>query len=263
MAEHRIRGRVAVVTGASSGIGEEIAVLLAARGARLALGARRRTELDEVAAACRALGAEVLALPTDVTVRAQAEGLVAAAIEQWGRVDIVVANAGQMFRIPVRDLAYDDVVAAMEVNYFGAVAPVLAALPAMIERGNGQIVLLGSLESRKGVPHEGAYAATKFAIAGFGDVARQELHEYGVTVTTAFFGRVDAEMIAPLRVSPIQPKIPAAKAARAIIRGIEKRKPEVVVPAVRGRLFFLAAALSPRLADFVNRLLRVSGTWEG
>jgi NADP-dependent 3-hydroxy acid dehydrogenase YdfG len=262
MAEDRIRGKVAVLTGASGGIGEETAVQLAARGARLALGARRRSELDETAAACRTLGADVLAFPTDVTDRAQAEGLVAAAAEQWGRVDIVIANAGQMFRIPVRDLTLDDVVAAMEVNYFGAVATVLAALPGMIERGEGHIVLLGSLESRKGVPHEGAYAATKFAIAGFGDVARQELREHGIAVTTAFFGRVDAEMIAPLRVSPIQPKIPAARAARAIVRGIDKRKAEVVVPAVRGRLFFLAAALSPRLADFVNRLIGASGTWE-
>jgi short-subunit dehydrogenase len=261
MSADRIEQRVAVLTGATSGTGRATALQLADRGAHLALGARRIDLLEETARECRRRTAEVLFLPTDVTDRSQAERLVAAAEERWGRVDILVANAGQMFRVPIPDLTYEDAVAAMEVNYFGAVAPVLAALPGMIRRGEGHIVLLGSLESRKGVPHEGAYAATKFAIAGFGDVARQELKHYGITVTTALFGRVDAEMIRQLRVSPIQPKIPPERAARAIIRGIDHRKPEVVVPAVRGRMFFLAAALSPRLADFVNRVLRISGTW--
>lgn len=252
--------QVAIVTGASSGIGRATALALAREGAHVALAARTEAALQEVAQAIHALGQEALVVPTDVTHQAQVEQLIAQTVERWGRVDILVANAGQYVRRRVVELTTADLERSMAVNFYGAVYSILAVLPHMLARGSGHLVLVTSLDGKRGMPSEGPYVAAKFALSGFGEVTRQELRGSGVHVTTVFPGRVDTPLIDDLKVPRISPKFPPEMVARAIIRGIYKRKAEVIVPGFY-ILLVLVNILSPRLTDWFVRVAHLEG-WE-
>lgn len=260
MARESFRGRVAIVTGASSGIGKATAFALARLGARVVLAARRLEALQAVAQEIEASGGEALVVPTDVTDRHQVERLVQKTLDTWHQVDIFVANAGAYIRKPVRELSVADVERSMAVNFYGALYGVLAVLPHMLARGKGHIVLVSSMDGKKGIPPDTPYVVAKFALAGLGDVLRQELHGTGVSVTTVFPGRVDTPLIANLRVPWISAKIPPEAVARAIVRAIERRSPEVIVP-WRARLLIYAHVLSPRFADWAVRFFHLEG-WE-
>jgi len=249
---------VAIVTGASSGIGRAVALALAREGAHVALAARREGPLREVAREIEALGRTALPVPTDVSVREQVSRLVEATLDRWGRVDILIANAGIYVRRPIRDLRVEDLERSMAVNFYGGVYPVLDVLPHMLERGRGHIVLVTSMDAKKGIPPDAPYVAAKFALAGFGDVLRQELHGTGVGVTVVFPGRVDTPLIENLNVPWISAKIPPEAVARAIIRGIRHRSPEIIVP-WQARLLLYAHVLSPRFADWAVRFFHLEG----
>ncbi len=252
--------KVAIVTGASSGIGRATALALAREGARVALAARREGLLQEVAHEIEAQGGEALVVPTDVTDREQVQNLVNCTLEQWGQVDILVANAGVYVRSPIRELRVEDLEYSMAVNFYGSVYPVLAVLPHMLERRQGHIVLVTSMDGKKGIPPDAPYVAAKFALAGFGDVLRQELHGTGVYATVVFPGRVDTPLIENLKVPRISAKIPPEKVAAAILRGIRRRQPEIIVP-WQARMLIYAHVLSPRLADWGVRFFHLAG-WE-
>jgi NADP-dependent 3-hydroxy acid dehydrogenase YdfG len=252
--------KVAIVTGASSGIGRATALALAGEGAHVALAARNATALHEVAQAVRALGQEALAVPTDVTQRDQVEQLVAETLARWERVDILVANAGAYVRCPVPDLTVAEVERSMAINFYGALYAILAVLPQMLTQKSGHLVLVSSMDAKKGLPPDAPYVAAKFALAGLGEVLRQELYGSGVHVTTVFPGRVDTPMIATLQVPWISAKIPPKAVARAIVRAIHRRQPEVIVPFQARALLYLNT-LSPRLGDWIARLFHLEG-WE-
>ena len=252
--------KVAVVTGASSGIGRATALELAREGSLVALAARTESRLEQVATVIRAMGREALVVPADVTSRDDVDRLVAETLSRWGHVDILVANAGAYVRSPVTELTVGDVERSMAVNFYGALHAVLAVQPHLLEQGDGHIVLVSSLDGKKGLPLDAPYVAAKFALAGYGDVLRQELQGRGVAVTTVFPGRVDTPLIDTLAVPEISPKIPPQAVARAIIGAIRRRKPEVIVPP-RAWLLHLANVLSPRLADWAVRTLQLQG-WE-
>lgn len=248
------------MTGASSGIGRATALALAREGAHVALAARNEATLQEVAQTIQALGQEALAVPTDVTHQAQVEQLVAQAIARWGHVDILVANAGQYVRRRVVELTATDLERSMAVNFYGAVYSVLAVLPHMLARGSGHLVLVSSLDAKKGLPFDAPYVAAKFALSGFGEVMRQELRDTGIHVTTVFPGRIDTPLIDDLKVPRISPKFPPEMVARAIMRGIHRRKTEVIVPGFYS-LLVLANVLSPRLTDWFVQVAHLEG-WE-
>lgn len=260
MGKQDFSGQVAIVTGASSGIGRATALALAREGARVALAARRSSLLEEVAREVEALGGEALVVPTDVTDQAQVEHLVAQTLSRWGQVDLLIANAGAYIRRPIRELTAADVERSMAVNFYGALYAVLAVLPHMLARGQGHIVLVSSMDGKKGLPPDAPYVAAKFALAGFGDVLRQELHGTGVGVTIVFPGRVDTPLIAGLEVPWISAKIPPETVARAILRAIRRRQPEVIVP-WQTRLLLYAHVISPRFADWGVRFFHLEG-WE-
>ncbi|MFQ5948065.1 MAG: SDR family NAD(P)-dependent oxidoreductase [Acidimicrobiia bacterium] len=250
--------RVAIVTGASSGIGRATALALASQGAMLTVAARDESALDGVATEIEALGRPTLVVPTDVTEREQVERLVDKTLSQWGRIDIVVANAGAYVRSRVAELAVEDVERSMAVNFYGTLYVVLAMIPHMTAQRSGHIVLVASLDGRKGLPLDAPYVAAKFAVVGLGDVARQELRNLGVGVTTVLPGRVDTPMIAGLAFPRISHPIKPERVARAIIRAIRRNKAEVIVP-WKDRSLAIAHNLSPRLADWAVRLLRLEG----
>jgi NADP-dependent 3-hydroxy acid dehydrogenase YdfG len=252
--------KVAIVTGASSGIGRATALALAGEGAHVALAARNATALHEVARAIRALGQEALVVPTDVTQQDQVEQLLGETLACWERVDILVANAGAYVRCPISDLTVAEVERSMAVNFYGTLYAILAILPHMLDQKSGHLVLVSSMDAKKGLSPDAPYVAAKFALAGFGEVLRQELYGSGVHVTTVFPGRVDTPMIATLQVPSISAKIPPEAVARAIVRAIHRRQPEVIVPFQARALLYLNT-LSPRLGDWIARLFRLEG-WE-
>ncbi len=252
--------QVAIVTGASSGIGRVTALALAEAGAHLSLAARTESALHEVADEVRSRGREALVAPTDVTRRDQVDSMVAETVACWGRVDILVANAGAYVRSPVRELTVEEMRRSMAVNFYGALYAVLAVQPHMLEQGSGHIVLVSSLDGKKGFPRDAPYAAAKFALTGYGDVLRQELHDSGVRVTTIFPGRVDTPLIETLKVPWISPKIPPQAVARAIVGAVQRPRPEVIIP-FRCRALHLVNVISPRLGDWLVRRFHIEG-WE-
>lgn len=252
--------QVAVITGASSGIGRATALALAREGARVALAARTKSALHRVADEIRTLDRDALVVPSDVTSRNDVDHLVAKTLERWGRLDILVANAGAYIRSPVENLTVCEVERSMAVNFYGALYAVLAVQPHLLGQGSGHIVLVSSMDGKKGLPLDAPYVAAKFALAGYGEVLRQELRDRGVHVTTIFPGRVDTGLIESLAVPGISAKIPPEMVARAIVTAVRRPKPEVVVP-FHARLLYLVNAASPRLGDWLVRVFRLQG-WE-
>lgn len=258
MTRSSLRDQIAVITGASSGIGRETALALASAGAHVALAARREAVLHEVAAEVRARGSEALVVPTDVTRRADVDRLVARTMARWGQVDVLVANAGCYVRSAIPELTVEAMQRSMGVNFYGALYAVLAVQPHMLARGSGQIVLVSSFDAKKGLPLDAPYVAAKSALSGYGEVLRQELRPYGISVTTVFPGRVDTPLIQSLDVPWISPKIPASRVARAIVSALRHNLPEVIIP-FQARLLGLVDGISPRLGDWVVRVFGLEG----
>lgn len=185
------RDQVVWMTGASSGIGRALALALAAEGARLVLSARRGELLEEVAAGCRGRGAEALPLPLDVTAPFEViERAAAQASARFGRIDVLILAAGISQRSFVADTGIDVYRRLMDVNYFGAIAPVLAVVGPMQARGSGRIVVISSLVGKFSTPMRSGYAASKHALHGFFDALRAELRPRGVGVSVICPGYV-------------------------------------------------------------------------
>lgn len=190
-----VDGKVIAITGASSGIGEATAVELAARGAALVLGARRTDRLRLVAERVREAGARAETLPVDVTKRADLERLVAIAVERFGRLDVLVSNAGIARTAPVADLDVEGWEAMIEVNLRGVLYGVAAALPVFRRQGRGHFVTTVSTSGLKIVPTQAAYAATKNAVRTFLEALRQESTDGVVRTTSISPGFVLTELV--------------------------------------------------------------------
>ena len=189
------RGQVVVVTGASSGIGRATALAFAAAGARVVLMARRRDVLDEVAELARASGAEALVVPTDVTERAQVQAAFAAVDDRFGRVDVVVNNAGILLPASVLELDPADLDRMLRVNLFGALFVMQESVRRMRARKRGCVVNVASLAGRRGVSPLGGYCASKFALVGLTEALRTELHGEPVHVALVLPGVVETPMV--------------------------------------------------------------------
>jgi short-subunit dehydrogenase len=177
------RGQVVIVTGASAGIGKSLALLLAGQGANMVLAARRAERLEEVAAECRALGAEALVVPTDVTDEAQCKALIDQAIAKYGRLDMLINNAGlaasALFdEFPNLGLFKH----TMDVNFYGAVYCTYYALP-HLKQSKGRIVAISSMGGKAAIPFNTPYISSKYAMHGFYDALRMELLSHGVSCT--------------------------------------------------------------------------------
>jgi len=169
-----MQGRVVLITGASSAIGEAAARLLAARGCSLAIGARRIDRLEALAGEIGAAGGKALPLELDVTSRESMDRFVAEALARFGRVDGLVNNAGLMILGPLADGKVDDWDRMIDVNLKGVLNGIAAALPHMHAQGSGHMILLGSTSGHAVSPLGGVYSATKFAIRAIADSLRKE-----------------------------------------------------------------------------------------
>lgn len=250
---------VAVVTGASSGIGQATAVRLGSMGVCVVLASRRKERLRQVADQITAAGGVASVAQVDVTDRGQIRTLVADVLAQHGAIDILVANAGTYVRGPVRDLAPEDFARSMKVNFSGALDLIYEVLPHMLARRRGHIVAVSTVDAKKGLPFDAPYVAAKAALTGFMDVLRQELRGSGVYASTILPGRVDTPMIDFLTVPLISRKISPETVARALVRAIEKNKPELIIPRVGPKALIVLAACSAALGDFFVRILGLEG----
>lgn len=249
--------RVAVVTGASSGIGRAVAVALARRGAHVVLAARRRVELGDTARLCDDLGVRTLVVETDVSDRAQCARLMEAAAE-LGPVDILVNNAGFAIFEPIAHASPEHLRAMMETNYFGAVWCAQAVLPHMISRKTGSIVNIASITGIMGFAGMGGYAATKFAMIGMTEALRNEVIGDGLNVSAVCPGttRTDFFRIAQKGKMPAASRlllaIPPEKVASAVIRAIRTGKPRIIVPA-SAAAYMRFKEFAPRTAHLLMR----------
>ncbi|HZD58629.1 MAG TPA: SDR family NAD(P)-dependent oxidoreductase, partial [Anaerolineales bacterium] len=200
-----------------------------------------------------------------VTFQDQVEKLVERTLEQWGRVDILVSNAGIYYHSTIFDLTSDLMGRSMQVNFLSHVYAVLAVLPHMLEQGSGHIVLVSSMAAKRGAPTDVPYAPAKYALTGFGETIRQELYGTGVDVSTIIPGRVDSDFVSGREFPWVLPKMPIEWVSQAIINAIRKRKAEVLVLHFQSRmLYYLNVVLketAPRLADRIAGYLHFEG-WE-
>jgi short-subunit dehydrogenase len=187
-------GKVIVITGASDGIGAELARQLAAEGPKLVLAARRRDALEIVARDCEAKGATALVVPTDVGIESDCRALIAKAVEHFGAVDILVNNAGVSMHAYIDEIpdtsVYENL---MRINLMGSVWPTHAAIP-YLKTSHGLIVAVSSLAGLVGVPARTTYCATKFAQTGFFEALRAEVQPQGVDVCIVYPGVVATEI---------------------------------------------------------------------
>ncbi len=205
--DNRLQGQVALVTGASSGIGEATALALAAEGAKVALAARRVDRLETLVRRITEGGGEALALACDVADEAQVNQAVQAVQEKWGRLDMLVNNAGISIIGPILGGSTDSWRQLFNVNVLGLMYATHAALPLMNVQGGGHIINISSVVGRKTAAGLGVYSATKYAVNGFSESLRQEGIGYKVRVTVIEPGQVDSEMPDTMKRDPAQAAI--------------------------------------------------------
>lgn len=186
-----IAGKVVVITGASSGLGEAAARLLSANGAKVALGARRA---ERIATLAKELGAGAIGVPTDVTKFAEVKALVASAVEKFGRIDVIVNNAGLMPQSPLERLKIDDWDRMIDVNIKGVLYGIGAALPYFKAQKSGHFINVSSVAGHKVRPGSAVYAATKAAVLMLSEGLRQEVKPYNIRTTVVSPGAVQSEL---------------------------------------------------------------------
>jgi NADP-dependent 3-hydroxy acid dehydrogenase YdfG len=199
-----IAGKVVVITGASSGRGEATARHLAALGARVVLGARRADRIEALASEITENGGEALAVPTDVTDRDQVKWLVDAAVETYGRVDVLLNNAGVMPLSPLERLNVDEWDRMIDVNLKGVLYGIAAALPHMKEQESGHIINTSSLAGHKVFHGSTVYSATKTGVRVLSEGLRQEVTPYNIRTTVLSPGAVKTELLDHISEADIQ-----------------------------------------------------------
>lgn len=254
---------VVLITGASSGIGEALAYEYARRGADLVLLARRADRLAAVARQAGASGQRVLTRCCDVTDDEAVRSAVAAAEQEFGRLDVVIANAGFGITGRAEKLSLDEYRRQFETNVFGVIRTAHAAIEPL-KRARGNLAILGSVASYVASPGMSPYAMSKFAVRAFAESIREELRPYGVSVTLIAPGFVDSEIRRLDREGTFQESKPEPVpswlrmrtdvAARQMIRAIERRRPEAVITA-HGKLMVQLARHVPWTMRTLTRML--------
>jgi len=253
-----VKDSVVIVTGASAGIGRETALEFARQGAHVVLAARREDRLRALAAEIGRMGAEVLVVPADVARTEDVQRMVQAAVDRFGRVDVLVNNAGFGFSGTVEETTEADMRELMDVNYMGAFNAIRAVLPHMRRQGRGHIVNVASVVGKLAFPYHGAYSATKFAMVGLTEALRGELDGSGVTATVVLPGTTRTDFFEAQRTNdghvsaPTGPQQDPDAVARAIVRSVRRPAPEVNMV----RVFRVAYGLHgffPALRDIAGR----------
>lgn len=255
----QVRGSVVIITGASSGIGRAAALEFGRRGASVVLAARREDRLHDTAQRVRARGGEAFVISCDVAKLEDRETLVRATLAQFGRIDVLLNNAGFGFSGTVEETPEEVMRELLEVNYLAAFNLTRAVLPQMRRQRAGHIVNVSSVVGKISFPLHGAYAASKFALCAMTDALRGELAGSGVTASVVLPATTRTEFFAVQRTAggagtmPAGPQHSPERVARAIVRAVEHPTPEVnLVPLMR--LAYGLNACFPALRDIAGRM---------
>ncbi len=259
------RDRSVVVTGASSGIGYDVALAFGEQGANVALLARRRLQLEELAQKINQSGGRALALDCDVTDRPRVFWSIDQAREAFGKVDILINSAGLLIAETVEETKPEDLERMMAVNIFGALNAMQAVLPLMRKQRSGNIVNISSLAGRRGVSPLGGYSATKFALVGITEALRVELFNTGVRVSLVMPGVIDTPMARgalkheSIKGMPAMMAMPARWVTWAVLAAAAFGLTEVDVPpgaAVAEKLASLFPGVTDALISMGSRFLQ-------
>ena len=249
-----------LITGASRGIGRATAEAFAARRSTVGLVARSADQIEELAAELRSRGATAEALPADVGERDQVERTVEQFVQRAGAIDVLVANAGVAWHGPFRQLPSEQIDRMTRINWLGTAYTVSAALPHMLDRAAGRVVVVSSVAALRTFPWAAVYGATKAAQRGFLEALHHELSGTGVGVTGVYPGEIATHLHDDNRAHGRLPDwyregaaIPPETVAHAILRAVEEERRAVYVPPST-RLLRIVHGVSPSLAD---RMLRV------
>lgn len=271
------RGRVVLITGGSRGLGLVLARRFGSLGARVALCARDADKLEIARRELAARGVDVLAVPCDLTDQENISEMVRAVLDRFGRIDVLVNNAGVIQVGPMDSMMFPDHHEAMDVHYWGPLYTTRAVLPQMRARGDGRIVNIASIGGKVAVPHMIPYDASKFALVGLSEALRAELLQEGVFVTTvcpwlmrtgstrnALFKGQNEKEHTWFSIASSLPgvTISAETAARRIVEACRKGSAEVFLSA-QGRLVSsfhgLFPGLTANLMGLMNRVLPAPG----
>ena len=247
--------RVIAITGASSGIGRATALRLARDGAAVAICARRADRLGRVAAEIAAAGGEPLAIAADVTREADMEQFVAGAVDRFGRLDVIVCNAGFGVAGAIDEVDPAQMQELLDVNYTGTYLAARAALRVFRRQGHGHVIVVSSIVGKRGVPYMGAYAATKFAQVGLAECLRAEVAGSRIFVSVVYPVSTDTEFFDVMtRRTGVEvarafgPRQDVDTVANAIARAIEHPTPEVY-PHFNSRFLVVLNAIAPGVTD--------------
>lgn len=251
----KLEGAVAILTGASRGIGGVLAEHLAGEGVDLVLAARSKEDLDHTVERVRGLGARAIAVPTNVTDGAQLQALVDAAALEFGRIDLLVNNAGIECAGYSESLELDQIESTIQTNLIALIQLTRLVIPQMIERGRGHVCNIASVAGKVARPYSTVYAASKHGVVGFSWSLRAELASRGVEVSVVCPGYVSevgmfADRSGRLDV-PLPPRgldaVSPVRVARETIAAIEKNRPETIVGPFMMKIADIAFAISPQL----------------
>ncbi len=266
------RDKSVIVTGASSGIGYDVALAFGSQGANVALLARRRIQLEELAQKINAAGGKALALDCDVTDRARVFWSIDQVREAFGKVDILINSAGLLISGAVEEMPLPDLQRMMDVNVYGALNAMHAVLPIMRKQKSGNIVNISSLAGRRGVSPIGGYSATKFALVGMTEALRVELFGTGVRVSLVMPGVIDTPMARgalrheSIKGLPAMMAMPARWVTWAVLAAAAFGLTEVDVPpgaAVAEKLASLFPGVTDAFISVGTKILRTASSIMG
>jgi NAD(P)-dependent dehydrogenase (short-subunit alcohol dehydrogenase family) len=265
MARFTFQRKVALITGGSRGLGFEIARLISRQGGKVAILARDANELRHATAELRTGGGEALAVRCDLLDREQIQSVVRQTVERFGRIDILINNAGIIEIGPLEHMCLEDFDRAMRLHFWAPFMLIMQVVPHMQANGGGRIVNISSIGGRIAVPHMAPYSASKFALTGFSDAIRAELSRDNILVTTVTPGmmrtgsqvhaKFKGNYSAEYRWFSLSNRLPLAsisveRAARKIVAACRRGKPALVMPWT-ARFLIATSALFPSLTGYL------------
>ncbi|UMB71004.1 SDR family NAD(P)-dependent oxidoreductase [Mycobacterium paraterrae] len=255
--------KVVLITGASRGLGKGIALEFARRGAAVVLVARSAGPLEQLAQQIHLLGGDALAVPTDVTSTEQVEALVNRTMDRFGRIDVLVNNAGIARVGPVESLSFaEDARQTMQASLFGAISLTQQVLPILRRQGSGTVVNMSSVMGRKAIARFGSYGLVMHAMSGFSDALRQELAGTKINVSVIYPALTATTLLEDVDEAEMPPAfryltpLTVDEVSRAVVTAVRRGKRRVVIPRIV-TLLLVTEAISSRVADlFLTGLAR-------
>ena len=259
-----LKDKIVLITGAASGIGRAAALEFATRGSHIIIADIDEKGLADIAREISGKGSAVLSIKTDVSKKDEVKSLISKSIEKFGRVDVLVNNAGVGMNSEIRDMDISDWEWIMGINLWGAIHTIHYLLPHMIEKKSGHIVIVSSAVGLVSyVPIQAAYTTTKFALVGFSEVLRTELERFGIGVTVICPGAIKTPFFQTTKLkgfkSDVMDFIPDSffgtpgGAAKEIVKGVIKNKAVVVVTPL-AKFIFILHRISPAISRFISRM---------